>query len=203
MAPKPKFTKEQIIDAAFHIARMEGIDQITIRKVADQLGCSIAPIYVNFNDANELVEAVVQKAYAISRQLFLDNQTGDPFHDIGVASLRFAKEYSMLFRDLAFRKNADLSSEEAEMTFVIQQMQADPILAGFSVDELKTILFKLKIFQTGLSLMVANGGLPAALNDDDVISLLDDCAVDVMVSAQLRKEGRLESIIAAKDGSPR
>lgn len=52
MAPKKKFTKDQIIDAAFEIARTEGIEFITIRKVAEKLGGSIAPIYVNFKEAN-------------------------------------------------------------------------------------------------------------------------------------------------------
>ncbi|HCF51225.1 MAG TPA: TetR/AcrR family transcriptional regulator, partial [Syntrophomonas sp.] len=34
MGPKIKFTKEQIIDAAFEIAKAEGIDNITMRKIA-------------------------------------------------------------------------------------------------------------------------------------------------------------------------
>lgn len=35
---KPCFTKEQIIDAAFEIARTEGVDAVTIRKVSEKLG---------------------------------------------------------------------------------------------------------------------------------------------------------------------
>lgn len=54
MAPKKKFTKDQIIDAAFEIARVEGVNSITIRKVAEKLGGSIAPIYVNFKEIGEI-----------------------------------------------------------------------------------------------------------------------------------------------------
>ena len=50
MAPKKKYSKEKIIDSAFEVARIEGIDSITIRKVAEKMGSSIAPIYVNFNE---------------------------------------------------------------------------------------------------------------------------------------------------------
>lgn len=41
MPPKKKFSEEQIIDAAFEIAKTEGMDSITIRKVAFQMGLSI------------------------------------------------------------------------------------------------------------------------------------------------------------------
>ncbi len=61
MAPKSKFKKDQIIDAAFEIARTEGIDRITIRKVAEKLGSSIAPIYVNFKEVDELIQEVIKK----------------------------------------------------------------------------------------------------------------------------------------------
>lgn len=61
MPLKPKFTKEQIIDSAFQIAKEEGIDKITIRKVANHLGSSSAPIYVNFKDVQELKRAVIKK----------------------------------------------------------------------------------------------------------------------------------------------
>ena len=58
MGPKVKFTREQIIDAAFEIARTEGIDSITMRKIAEKMGSSVAPIYVNFNNVDELNEAL-------------------------------------------------------------------------------------------------------------------------------------------------
>lgn len=43
MAPPKKYTKEQIIDAAFEIARTEGVDAVTIRKVAEKLGAPSPP----------------------------------------------------------------------------------------------------------------------------------------------------------------
>ena len=69
MAPKNKFTKEEIIDAAFDIAKVDGLGAITVRKVAQKLNSSIAPIYVNFNDIDELIQEVVKKAFDISREL--------------------------------------------------------------------------------------------------------------------------------------
>lgn len=43
MGPKIKFTKEQINDAAFEIAQTEGIDSITMRKIAKKMGSYVLP----------------------------------------------------------------------------------------------------------------------------------------------------------------
>ncbi|GGH19055.1 TetR/AcrR family transcriptional regulator [Paenibacillus segetis] len=192
MAPKPKFTKDQIVDAAFEIARVEGFDGITIRKVADRLGSSIAPIYVNFKDVDELLQEVIQKTIAVSKQLLMEQKSGHPFHDIGVASLRFAKEYSVLFRDLVMRKNDHINEQDQEMSMLIEMMKQDPDLKGLTEHELMTILLKMKIFQTGLSLMVANGLLPDDFNEEKSIEILDSVATDIITVAQMRKAGKLD-----------
>ena len=105
MGPKIKFTKEYIIDIAFELAKIEGIDSITMRKIAEKMGSSVAPIYVNFKNNNELIEAVIDRIISISQQLLIEESTGDPFQDMGRASLRFAMEYSVLFRDLVMKNN--------------------------------------------------------------------------------------------------
>lgn len=45
MAERTKFFKEQIINLAFIIAKTEALEGITIRKVAEHLGSSPAPIF--------------------------------------------------------------------------------------------------------------------------------------------------------------
>ncbi|NLP23868.1 MAG: TetR/AcrR family transcriptional regulator, partial [Syntrophomonadaceae bacterium] len=85
MGPKVKFTREQIIDAAFEIARTEGIDNITMRKIAEKMGSSVAPIYVNFKNVDELNEALIERIISISHQFLAEENTGNPFRDIGNA----------------------------------------------------------------------------------------------------------------------
>ncbi len=182
MPPKKKFTREQIIDAAFEIAKKEGLGSITIRKIANALGSSIAPIYVNFNDVDELLEGVMLKIHELTQKILLEQNTGYPFLDIGVASLKFAKEYDVLFKDLVFQKNDGLEMEDQ----LVELMKSDPDLTGFSTDELKEILLKMKVFQTGLSLMVANGLLPDK-SDEQLIEMLMSMGNDVIVAKRLSK----------------
>lgn len=192
MTPKKKFTKEQIIDAAFEIARVEGIDKITIRKVADQLGSSIAPIYVNFTDAEELVREVIKKVGELSNRLLIEQNSGNPFEDIGVASLRFARDYSVLFRDLVMKPNDYMNDYDQGMgKELVEQMKMDSELEGFNDEELMNILLKMRIFTTGLSVMVANGLLPKEFSEEMGTQMLNSTAEDVVTAARLRKKGAL------------
>ena len=46
----------------------------------------------------------------------------------------------------------------------------------------------MQVFQTGLSVMVANGLLPNEFSDEMVIGLLDSTAEDVISAARSRKK---------------
>jgi|SRR5690625_1935475 len=188
MAPRTKFTKDDIINAAFNIAKEEGFDGITIRKVAKKIGSSIAPIYVNFEDVDELKQAVVEKALDTAKQLFLEINSGHPFRDIGVASIRFATQYSVLFRDLIMKDNPYMKHNEENMLFVVEQMKKDPQLVGFSEDELKSALIRMEIFQTGLSVMVANDLLPEKYTEEKMIAMLDHLAEDIFIATKVRQQ---------------
>lgn len=189
MPPKPKFSKEQIINSAFHIAKIEGLDKITIRKVADHLGGSSAPIYVNFNDVGELKRSVIHKIVELSQQMLREYQSGNPFRDIGIASLKMAIEYPVLIRDFVLKPNDYLKDYDQEMAGeLVSIMQQDPGLEDFTKEELKKILLKMRIFQTGLTLMAANGVLPEKFDFDQMIELSDSVAEDVVMAARIRRE---------------
>lgn len=160
---------------------------------ADRLGSSIAPIYVNFQDAEELIQEVMKKTVQVSQQILEDMSTGNPFYDIGAASLRFAREYSELFRELVMKPNPYMNDYERDLEpLLIEQMRQDADLQGSSDDELRMILMKMKIFQLGLSVMVANGLLPEPWDEARAMELLSGAANDVMAAARLRKRAERE-----------
>jgi AcrR family transcriptional regulator len=193
MPPKVQFTKQQLIDAAYEVARSEGIDNITIRKVADRMGSSIAPIYVNFKDVGDLKRAVFRKLVDVSQQMLITQDSGNPFQDIGTASIRFAMQEPVLFRDLVMKHNEYMKDYDQDMgPVLIDQMKADADLQGFTDEELAFILLKMRIFQIGLSVMAANGLLPEAITEENMVAILNSTAADVIAAARFRKSGTLE-----------
>ncbi|GAA0370810.1 TetR/AcrR family transcriptional regulator [Bacillus horti] len=189
MPPKKKFSEEQIIEAAFEIAKTEGMESITIRKVAEQLGSSIAPIYVNFTDVEDLIKAVMKKIVQLSQQMLQEQNSGNAFKDIGMASLQFAEEYPNLFRDFVMKPNEYLGDYDQDMgTELVAHMKTDPDLEGFTDEEIHMILFKMRAFQMGLTIMVANQLLPKEFNREKGIEILDSMAEDVLTATRLRKK---------------
>lgn len=190
MPPKNKFTKEQIIETAFEIAKEEGIDSITIRKIADNLGSSIAPIYVNFKDVEELKEAVISKIYEIGNSILQEQNTGDVFLNIGIASVKFAKDYSVIFKDLILKNNGYLDNYDEQLgNNIIQEMKKDEDLKEFSEEELKTLLMKMQVFQAGLSMMATNESFALKLTDEKIIEMLSDTGEDIVNGMKNRRLG--------------
>ncbi len=186
MPPKKKYTKEQIVNEAFEIAKEEGIDNITIRKVAKRLKSSIAPIYVNFQDVEELIGEVIKKTFALGKEFLDEDSSGEPFRDIGMASLRFAREYPVLFRDLIMKQNDYMKDYDQDMGQpLIEEMKRDPQMEGLSETELQNILLKMRVVQTGLSVMIANGLLPMSFGEEEEIKLLDDIAADIVYATRM------------------
>ncbi|WFB57672.1 TetR/AcrR family transcriptional regulator [Paenibacillus sp. BR1-192] len=187
MAPKTKFTKQDIVLAAFDIAKTDGIESITIRKVAERLGSSIAPIYVNFNDVQELLQQVVERAFHVARGMIMEQQSGQPFRDIGMASLRFAKEYPVLYRDLMMKDNPHMKNTPEQLGEVIGLMRQDQELGGFSDQELQSILLNMQVFQTGLCVMVANDLFTKNVDDEQMMNMMDEAAEAFIRAAHARK----------------
>ena len=65
MPPKPKFTREEIIEAALQLVSERGMAALTARDLGERLGSSARPIFTLFKNMEE-VQQEVRKA-AINR----------------------------------------------------------------------------------------------------------------------------------------
>lgn len=172
MPPKTQFEKETILDAAFEIACEEGFEAITARSVAGRLGCSVAPIYVNFAAIQDLTRAVVERVFRLSQE-YLDRQEGpNAFENIGLAGLAFARDYPVLVRELATKPNPWLRDYEAQDDAMIEMMGRDPELTGWSVEERRQLFLQMRAFQLGLTLLVANNQVPSWFGMADLEQLV-------------------------------
>lgn len=99
MPPKPKYEKNQIIDAAYEMTRESGIDSVVARAVGQRLGTSSSPIFTVYSSMDE-VRVDVRK---LAKKKFLEYMDGlflyDPaFMEFGMRWVRFAVEEPNLYR---------------------------------------------------------------------------------------------------------
>ena len=64
MPPKPKFTREQIVEAALKIAADKGLKALTSRELGAALGSSARPIFTVFKNMEEVYVEVRKAALA-------------------------------------------------------------------------------------------------------------------------------------------
>jgi len=70
-------------------------------------------------------------------------------------------------------------------------LRPDPIgffVRGWTLDERKRLFLKMRIFQLGLSVMVANGHVPSWLDDEAVEALFFEVGEELVVVQQMRRE---------------
>ncbi len=188
MPPKTKFGKNAVVDAALEVAKEKGFSGITARNVANQLHSSVAPIYVNFSTIEDLVEAVVQRVFAISEELLAKQKGESLFENIGKASLAFAREYPVLFRELSIQPNPYMASYETVENSMIGSLAEDEAMQGWTLEERKRLLLKMRVFQMGLSVMVANGHVPSWMDNQEIDELLMEVGNDVLIAQQIKRK---------------
>jgi AcrR family transcriptional regulator len=191
MPPKTKFDKEAIIDAALAVSKEKGFSGITARNVAAKLQSSVAPIYVNFATVDDLVEAVVQRVFAISEELFTKQKGQSMFEKMGKASLAFAREYPVLFRELSIQPNPYMASYETIEITMLKAMAEDETMRDWTLEERRRIFLKMRVFQIGLSAMVANGHVPSWLDNQEFDQLLMEVGNDVLLAHQIKRKENL------------
>jgi AcrR family transcriptional regulator len=180
MPRKITFTKEQIIDAAFTIADTEGFDHLSARKLASALNSSVAPIYVNFIDFDELKKKVVEKINRIALELAVQSVSGNPLKDIGAASIRFAFQHPKLFHDYIFGKFAFEQNDEMN-EYVLKSIKEDRELSSLTETEISDYLEKIRIYQIGLSVVASNKSTHP-YSESDLVRMLEDMSSDIIYS---------------------
>ena len=65
MAPKNKFSREEMVDAALRVVRTNGIDALTAKALAKELGTSTQPVFTCFNTMDTLKKEVLAAAERI------------------------------------------------------------------------------------------------------------------------------------------
>ncbi len=119
--PRQKITREQVIEAAFQLAREKGMEGVLVKELASRLHCSVQPIYTYCGSMEELREAVEERTAAFVREYAARHRDqSEPFRSAGLAYLRLAREEPHLYRIFFSRRQRGGSWEE------LYRREADP-----------------------------------------------------------------------------
>lgn len=155
-----KISKDMILDAAFKIAREEGIEKISNREIAKNLDCSIRPIYYQFENVDEMQKELYLKIEKYFYQFLMDNMVDDipKYKQIGIHYIKFAQKEKKLFQilfmgDMGLTPNAFISKSGKDYEDIEKLIK---ISTNLDEKEIKDFHTKMWIFTHGIATLVAN-----------------------------------------------
>lgn len=190
MPPKTQFSKQQILDAAIKISSESGISTLTVRKLAGELGCSVAPIYVNFKNTNALIHAVIDQIHTLLLKYITKSYTDIGFFNMGIGQILFVKDYPQLYLDLMDSDHECLKMSKDVEKQMLDIMEKDKMLEGLNRNQNRDLLLKMAIFTEGLSNSITKNSHNITI--EDALKLLEETAHQLAYS---QKNNFLETYV--------
>lgn len=174
MPPKPRITREMILDAAYSITREQGIDMVNARTIAKRLDCSTQPVLYCFRHVEDIRREVYRMADAYHSEFLMQLPDGlDPMMAMGLNYIRFAEREKHLFR-LLFQsdhfsgQNITALTEMPELKPVLEIFQNE---AALSLEQVKIVFRSLLMLVHGWASMLANNSME--YREEEVIPILE------------------------------
>ena len=163
MPPRVKFTKEEIVEAALRVTREGGIDSLTARSLAAELGASTRPMFTYFETVDELKHEVHEAAKGIYKT-YIERGLAEPvpFLGVGQNTIRFAREEPELFRLLFLQKPDGADGGAAEALAFSQDLVRDSIMGIYKMDAYEADCYYRNLWLIAFSFcaMIAAGECP-------------------------------------------
>lgn len=163
MAPRNKFTRDEMIAAAVRVVRAKGIDALTAKALAGELGVSTQPVFTCFHTIEEAKREVCKAA-----ERTYDSYVGEglrmqvPFFGFGMQYIRFAKEEPQLYRLLFLAANTDESHSIMDSMQHSQNLVRESLKETYHMDdeEANRYFRDMWLVVHSLATLVVTGGCP-------------------------------------------
>lgn len=185
MARKKEIDKQRILDAAYKLAVRGGIESLTARNIAKAVNCSTQPIYLEFENMQDLRNQVLARiSDELKSNTLQQNFIGEPLIDLDLSYLYFAKEHVDLFRAMFVDgKFGNQMIVDTLMGLGIEKFKQQFDAEQYSDERLKHIVIANWIAATGLATLLINK--MANFTQAQMVSVLKAQIHDAMLNDRL------------------
>lgn len=185
MARKKEIDKQRILDAAYKLAVRGGIESLTARNIAKAVNCSTQPIYLEFENMQDLRNQVLARiSDELKSNTLQQNFTGEPLIDLDLSYLYFAKEHVDLFRAMFVDgKFGNQMIVDTLMGLGLEKFKQQFDAEQFSDERLNHIVISNWVAATGLATLLINK--MANFTQAQMVSVLKAQIHDAMLNDRL------------------
>lgn len=160
MPPRPKFTREELIQAALELAREGGLEAIVARNLGKKMNTAPSTIFTHFSSVEEIRQAVMDVAREIYNGYVEEGlKMVPPMKGFAVQYIRFAMEESNLYSMLFMNKREDFKYVD----FIINEGHYERIITAaendFSLNrgQAEFVYHNMWAYAHGIAVMCATG----------------------------------------------
>lgn len=188
MPPKPKYTKEDIINAAYTLMAQEGMNAVVARDVGKVLGSTVAPIFTYFESMDELRTAVHEKAVMECAEYLRDFTDYFPaFKEFGLRWVHLAQEHPHVYNEVFIRKKSDtLEGMFSDDFRKLLEPVCTEVMHAFSLSEedADILIRDMLIYAHGIATLHISGH--SKISEDDLQISLSRMCLSYVTGCQLR-----------------
>lgn len=181
MPPIKKYSREDILNVSLKIIEQEGLDNLNARRIAQEMGCSVQPIFHNFDSMEVLIKDAKEKIYKVYKEMMnTDANDKAAYKKMGLSYIRFAEEYPEFFKIL-FMSSTTLNAK----TFIMEDNEQDDIikkgqlLTGLNYEEQVAMHIKVWIFTHGIACLVATKTIQ--FGEHEIEELLENTVREMII----------------------
>ena len=183
MAPKNKFTKEEMVAAALQVVRTKGIEGLTAKTMADALGTSTQPIFTAFGSMDIVRQEVCAAAVRVYDQYTNAGlQEKVPFFGVGMQYIRFAREEPELYRLLLIKRPPEEGGTAMQPKTHLQAQVRATLMHIYHITALAADLYFLDLWSVvhSLSTLIVTGDCP--YSDQEIGQILTGVSISICKS---------------------
>lgn len=173
MPPKPKITKDMILNTVLKITQEMGFEAVNARSVASKLKCSTRPIFTCYENMEELKNDFLDFAFEYYNQYVTEYRKSEnikPYLYLPLSYIKFAKEEMNLFK-LLFINDMDLDMTQANDFYNElgneEKAKAFSEMLGIQIGPGKKIFLDLFFYAHGIAVLTATGKLSFDIRDSE------------------------------------
>lgn len=201
MARKKEISRDKILDVAYKMAVKDGIEGLTARSIAKTGHFSTQPLYLEFNNMNDLREQVLKKISDDLRTKTLQQSyTGDALIDLDLSYIEFAQKHVNLFRAMFVDgKFGSKVISDTLMDLGTEKFKEQYPDTQYDEDRVRDIVIVNWISTTGMAALVVNK--IATFNQTQIINVLNAQIHDAMLNDRLSETQENPMFAADEDAS--
>ena len=160
MPPRPKFSKEELIEAALELTREGGLDMVVARNLGRKLDTAPSTIFTHFDSVEEIRQAVIEAARELYNGYVEEGLSMiPPMKGFAIQYIRFAMEEPSLYSVLFMNKRADFKYVD----FIVDEGHYEKMITAaennFAIDrkQAEFVYHNLWAYAHGIAVMCATG----------------------------------------------